>query len=155
MMHTEMTEQDLRRAVAALKNDRPEWLPVLDASLAVAERARPYGGEFAGAWVLDELEHRIGRPTWLPNLRVLVSYGFLEKAGESTRGGKRAWYRCVEAQTLRRVLDDLRSGAGPSQPPASPPSRKFRFVGAGDSGEPGSDTGRRAGDITYQPRSWR
>jgi len=31
----------------------------------------------------------------------------------------------------------------------------FRFIGAGASGEPGSDTGRRAGEIDYEPPSWR
>ena len=53
-----MNEREALRAVAALKNERPEWLPVLEATLVVAERANPYGGEFAGAWVLDELEQR-------------------------------------------------------------------------------------------------
>lgn len=150
-----MSEYDLRRAVAALRNERPEWLPVLDATLTVAERAQPYGGEFAGAWVLDELKNRIGHPTWLPNLRILVSYGFLEKAGESTRGGKRAWYRCADLQTLRRLLAELSPNTGGSEPPMTRSPAKFRFIGAGDSGQPGSDTARRSGDIKYQPRSWR
>jgi len=151
----DMNEQEALRAVAALRNERPEWLPVLEAALAVAERAEPYGGEFAGAWVLDELEQRAGHSTWIPNLRVLVSYGFLEKVGESTRGGRRAYYRCAGAQAIRRVLARLTPSQGHTQPPAGPPPRRFRFVAAGDSGQPGSDTGRRAGDILYQPRSWR
>lgn len=150
-----MNEHEALRAVAALSNERPEWLPVLEATLAVAERAQPYGGEFAGAWVLDELEQRVGHPTWLPNLRVLLSYGFLEKVGESTRGGRRAYYRCSDPQAIRRVLAQLTQAPGHIQPPAGRPPRRFRFVGAGDSGEPGSDTARRAGDIVYQPRSWR
>src|SRR5437667_1032745 len=146
-----MNEREALRAVAALKNERPEWLPVLEATLVVAERANPYGGEFAGAWVLDELEQRVGHPTWLPNLRILVSYGFLEKVGESTRGGRRAYYRCADTEAIRRVLAQLTSSGGQTQTPAGPPSRRFRFVGAGNSGEPGSDTGRRSGDIAYQP----
>jgi hypothetical protein len=151
-----MNEREALRAVLALRNERPEWLPVLDATLAVAERAEPYGGEFAGAWVLDELEKRNGHPTWLPNLRVLLTYGFLEKTGDSARGGRRAYYRCAGAQAIRRVLSRFPvAPSTPSQPPAGPPPKRFRFVGAGDSGQPGSDTGRRAGDVSYQPRSWR
>ncbi len=96
---------------------RPQWLPVLEAVLTVADRAEPYGGEFAGAWVLDELEQQTGHPTWLPNLRVLVRYGFLEKAGESTRGGRRAYYRCVGAEAIARALTRLAPVGGHGQRP--------------------------------------
>ncbi len=150
-----MNEREALRAVAALTKERPQWLPVLEAALTVAERAEPYGGEFAGAWVLDELEARTGHPTWLPNLRVLLSYGFLEKVGESTRGGRRAYYRCVGKQAIARALTRLAPAGGHGLSPPGPPPGRFRFVGAGNSGEPGSDTARRAGDVTYQPRSWR
>jgi len=74
-----MNENQAFRAVAALARERPQWVPVLQAVLTVAERAEPYGGEFAGAWVLDELGNRSGSQTWLPNLRVLVTYGLLKK----------------------------------------------------------------------------
>ncbi len=150
-----MEDQEALRAVAALTKERPQWLPVLEAALTVAERAEPYGGEFAGAWVLDELEQRTGHRTWLPNLRVLVSYGFLEKVGASTRGGRRAYYRCVGAQAIGRALTRLVPVGGRGDRPPGPPAGRFRFVAAGSSGEPGSDIARRAGDITYQPRSWR
>jgi hypothetical protein len=150
-----MNEQDAIRAVAALAKERPQWVSVLAAALAVAERAQAYGGEFAGAWVLDELEHRTGQRTWLPNLRVLQSYGLLEKVGESTRGGRRAYYRCVNAQAIGTALTRLApAGEQDNRPPDVPPKR-FQFVGAGDSGEPGTDVARRAGEITYLPRSWR
>lgn len=152
-MMLRVNEQQALRAMAALQNERPEWLPVLEAALTVAERVAPYGGEFAGAWVLDELEKRSGHPTWLPNLRVLVTYGFLTKAGESTRGGRRAYYRFNNAKAVR---DLLRSTSRLSAPPPAPPTAgKFHFVGAGDSGTPGSATGRDAGEIIYRPRSWR
>ncbi len=148
-----MNEQEALRAVAALTQERPQWVPVLVAALAVAERAEPYGGEFAGAWVLDELEQQTGHPTWLPNLRVLVSYGFLEKVGESTRGGRRAYYRCVNAEAIGHALSRLAPvGAHRKRPPDTPP-RRFQFVGAGNSGEPGTEVARRAGEITYLPRS--
>jgi hypothetical protein len=151
----QMNEQQALRAVAALTKERPQWVPVLAAALTVAERAQPYGGEFAGAWVLDELEQRTGKRTWLPNLRVLLSYGFLEKVGESTRGGRRAYYRCVNAQAIGRALTRLAPVGGHGQRPPDRPPRKFQFVGAGNSGEPGTDVARRAGEITYLPRSWR
>src|SRR5438876_11924918 len=120
-----MNEREALRAVAALKNERPEWLPVLEATLVVAERANPYGGEFAGAWVLDELEQRTGQPTWLPNLRVLLSYGFLEKVGDSTRGGRRAYYRCVNAQAIGRALTRLAPVAGQGERSPDVPARRF------------------------------
>jgi|SRR5438128_6479052 len=150
-----MNEQEALRAVAALSKERPQWVAVLAAALTVAERAQPYGGEFAGAWVLDELEQRTGQATWLPNLRVLLSYGFLEKVGDSTRGGRRAYYRCVNAQAIGRALTRLAPVGGWGERPPDVPARRFHFVGAGDSGEPGTDVARRAGEITYLPRSWR
>lgn len=150
-----MEEWQVLRAIATLKKERPEWLPVLEAALVVAERCEPYGGEFAGAWVLDELKQQTGHPIWLPNLRVLISYGFLEKVGESSRGGRRAYYRFTDRQTIGRVLAQLGPVQGPSERPPGPPRARFSFIGAGDSGEPGSDTARRAGEISYQPRSWR
>jgi hypothetical protein len=150
-----MNEREALRAVAALTRERPQWLPVLKAALTVAERAEPSGGEFAGAWVLDELAERSGHATWLPNLRVLLSYGFLEKVGESTRGGRRAYYRVAGARAIARALLQLVPEGGETQAPPGPSPRRFRFVAAGDSGEPGSDTGRRTGDLIYQPRSWR
>ncbi len=148
-----MNESQALRAVAALTQERPEWLPILEAALAVAERSEPYGGEFTGAWVLDELEQRAGHPTWFPNLRVLITYGFLEKAGESTRGGRRAYYRCTGTQLIRRVLARLAPVRDQGERPPGSPLGRFHFVGAGNSGQPRSDTARRAGDIIYRPPS--
>ncbi len=42
-------------AVRRLAVEHPEWMPVLEAAVAVAESSEPHGGEFAGAWVLDEV----------------------------------------------------------------------------------------------------
>jgi len=151
-----MDENQALRAVSALARERPQWLPVLQAVLTVAERVERYGGEFAGAWVLDELGSRSGSQTWFPNLRVLVSYGFVEKAGETVRGGRRAYYRCPGARAIGRALTQLATApeASQSPPPAAEASR-FRFIGSGNSGDPNSDTARRSGEIIYQPRSWR
>ena len=152
-MHYAST-MDVQRAIGALVNDRPEWIPVLEAACAVSDRVEAYGGEFAGAWVIDELERRTGRPTWLPNLRVLVSYGLIEKAGESSRGGRRAYYRFSAKQSIKEALTRL-GAAGESGKPRSGGERRFHFIAAGDSGEPGSDIARRSADIEYEPRSWR
>lgn len=153
-----MNEHEAARAIASLTRERPEWLPVLGAALRVAERCEAYGGEFAGSWVLDELRQETSRSIWLPNLRLLISYGFLEKAGESSRGGRRAYYRFTDRKTIERVLGQV-SNTAPIEPASEQRSTaqagRFKFVGAGDSRNPGSETGRRAGDISYEPRSWR
>ena len=152
---TAMDKRHVLRAIAALSKERPEWLPVLDAALVVAERCEPYGGEFAGAWVLEELKRQIGHPVWLPNLRVLISYGFLEKVGESTRGGRRSYYRFTDRQTVGSVLAEHRPVQPKTETGPGPHAPRFRFIAAGNSGQPRSDIARRSGDIPYQPRSWR
>lgn len=93
--------------VAELARERPGWLIVLKAATAVAEAAEPHGGRFAGRWVLEELSTELGRPAWLPGLRLLVGYGLIEKSGESTRGGSRAYYRMPHWQAIRTALDRL------------------------------------------------
>jgi hypothetical protein len=145
---------DAETAVSALVNDRPEWIPVLEAACAVSDRVEAFGGEFAGAWVIDELERRTGRRTWLPNMRLLVSYGLIEKVGESSRGGRRAYYRFSAKQSIKNALVRIGAG-GDSGEPRSKGVRRFHFIAAGDSGESGSDWARRSADIEYEPRPWR
>lgn len=147
-----MTDR-VERAVATLEAERPEWIPVLEAAIAVSDRVEEFGGEFAGAWVLDELERRVGRRTWLPNLRVLQSYGLIEKVGESVRGGRRAYYRMPAKKLVADVLSRLRDTRRPDSSP--PPTRGFAFVGSGDSGESGSDWARRSADLPFAPKTWR
>jgi hypothetical protein len=132
--------------VARLAREHPEWLPVLEAAIAVAASAESHGGEFAGAWVVDELARRSGR-RWVPNLRILVSYGFIEKSGPSTRGGRRAYYRMLDRPGVERALKAHRVDGGPR--------RALRFIGAGASADAPADAARRAGEIAYEPRSWR
>src|ERR1051326_5784000 len=118
-------EQPVRR----LAIEHPDWLPVLEAATAVAERVEEHGGgEFAGAWGVDELARR-GSPRWIPNLRILVSYGSLEKSGPSTRGGRRAYYRMLDRKGVAEALETWREGrAGQLQ-------RNLRFIAAGASTE--------------------
>jgi hypothetical protein len=136
------------QAVRRLAIEHPDWLPVLEAATAVAARVEEHGGEFAGAWVVEELAQR-GSPRWIPNLRILVSYGLLEKSGPSTRGGRRAYYRMLDREGVAEALktwDDTRAGQN---------RRTLRFIGAGASTQPPADAARRADEIRYEPRSWR
>ena len=137
---------DVQRAVRRLAMEHPEWLPVLEAAAAVAANVEEYGGEFAGASVVDELARR-GSPRWIPNLRILVGYGLLEKSGPSTRGGRRAYYRMPDPAGVVTALEAWRANGEKR--------RTLRFVAAGASTEPPADTARQAGEITYAPRSWR
>jgi hypothetical protein len=139
---------EAEQAVRRLAIERPEWLPILEAATAVAARVEEHGGEFAGAWVVDELARR-GLPRWIPNLRILVSYGLLEKSGPSTRGGRRAYYRMLDRGGVEDAL------AAWSERRGLQSRRSLRFVAAGASTEPPSDAARRADEIGYEPRSWR
>jgi hypothetical protein len=90
-----------------LAYEHPDWVPVLRAACVVAEQTDPYGGQFAGRWVLQELERQTRTRQWQPGLRRLVAYGLLEKVGESTRGGRRAYYRMPDRQGVERALEEL------------------------------------------------
>src|SRR5262245_54084255 len=100
-------EQETREAVLALAYEQPDWLPVLRAACEVARKSEPYGGRFAGSWVLQELARHLNQPVWRPGLRRLAGYGLLEKSGASTRGGSRAYYRMPQRTVVEEVLDDM------------------------------------------------
>jgi hypothetical protein len=87
--------------------EQPDWVPVLQAACEQARASEPYGGEFAGSWVLRKLEELTGQPSWRPGLRLLVGYGLIEKSGESTRGGRRAYYRMPDREGVCLALDEL------------------------------------------------
>jgi hypothetical protein len=140
-------DTDVAQAVRRLAIEHADWLPVLEAAASVAADLEPQGGEFAGSWVVDELARR-GSPRWIPNLRILVSYGLLEKSGPSTKGGRRAYYRMPDRAGVLKALEAWQRGGDGKR-------RRLRFVGAGASTDAPFDTGRRAGEVTYEPRSWR
>src|SRR4051812_28286206 len=99
-----------REAVRDLAHEHPDWIPVVRAACVVAARTEPFGGQFAGRWVLQELANERSVPiheVWKPGLRRLVVYGLLEKAGQSTRGGRRAYYAMPHRAEIERALDDL------------------------------------------------
>ncbi len=105
-----MEGQDGYRAVMRLAQERPELLAAVRASLARADAAQPYGGDFAGAWVLRELG------SWLPGLRTLRAAGILEKSGPSTRSGNRAYYRMPDREGVRQALAELGQFRGAPSP---------------------------------------
>jgi hypothetical protein len=144
MISGQQDATDVAKAVHRLAYERPDWLPVLDAAVAVAAKVEAYGGDFAGAWVVQQLAER-GGPRWVPNLRILASYGLIEKSGPSTRSGRRAYYRMPHRGEVERALKAWREQNGTP--------RQLRLIGAGASGT--SDTASRAGEIAYEPRSWR
>lgn len=97
-----------------IADECPNYIPVLAAAAAVARETETQGGRFAGRWVLQEVERTLGRPWWVPGLNLLLRYGLLEKAGDSSRGKHRAYYRMrdrtgVEA-AIRRIEEGVRVG---------------------------------------------
>ena len=99
--------QDARQNVMRLAYEYPDWVPVLRAACAQARKSEPYGGQFAGSWVLKELQEQTGDPAWRPGLRRLVAYGLLVKVGESTRGGRRAYYQMPDRAEIERILNEM------------------------------------------------
>ena len=90
--------------------EHPDWVPVLQAACDQAQASERFGGEFAGSWVLQKLKEQTGEPAWKPGLRLLVGYGLLAKSGESTRGGRRAYYRMPDRTGVEQALAELASG---------------------------------------------
>ena len=113
-----------REAVLRVAAEDPQWLPAVRAAVSVAERR---GDEFAGAWILSELQRSDADRTWYPNFRRLVTFGILEKVGDSTRGGQRAYYRIVDIAGVRRGLEEAGRSA------ADRPGR-LSFTAVGRSG---------------------
>ena len=90
-----------------LAQEHPDWVPVVRAACLQDREAEPFGGEFAGSWVLQKVKDLTGEPAWKPGLRLLVAYGVLEKSGESTRGGRRAYYRMPDRAGVEEALSAL------------------------------------------------
>lgn len=96
----------VRRLVSA---QRPDWVGLLQASCLWARKAESNGsGMFAGSWVLEEWATRTGNPLWRPGgLRPLAAEGLIKKAGDSTRGGRRAYYRMPQRAVIEEALQEL------------------------------------------------
>lgn len=101
--------------VIALLREHPEWIGIVKASLEEARSIK--SGGFAGAWVLNRARKYHGI-SWVPNLRKLSSYGILEKDGESSRGGRRAYYVMPDPDGVERALSEKSVGTTNSPYPA-------------------------------------
>ena len=88
-------------AVKRLARERAKWLPIVEACLEENKRT---GGDFAGAWVLEEAKKR--GVQWFPNLRILVSYGILQVKDRS-RSGRRAYYIMPDPEGVQRALQEM------------------------------------------------
>lgn len=126
-----------REAVKRLAAEQPEWVPAVRAALTLAESGRDV---FPGASIVGELRRQQAARTWYPNFRPLATYGVVEKAGRSTRGGSRAYYRIPDLEGVRQGLRDLEAteGGARTYPDLS-------FTGIGRSGR--SDLSERAEEI--------
>ncbi len=92
-------------AVVQLLRDYPEWFPVVSAALEEAQTIK--SNRFAGAWMLARAKKR--GVQWIPNFRKLVSYGVLQKDGDSSRGGKRAYYSMPDIEGVEKALKEYDS----------------------------------------------
>jgi hypothetical protein len=100
--------------VVELARERPEWLFILEAACAEAEASERYGGRFAGRWVLQRAAEQSGQSVWKPGLRLLVGYGLMRKDGESTRGGRRAYYRMPNWRDIKESVQLIKTTDSPS-----------------------------------------
>ena len=89
-------------AVHRLAKEYPKWIPVVRACLREARRVK---GDFAGAWVLQETKKE--GVQWFPNLRILVSYGILQRT-DVTRAGRRAYYIMPDIDGVEKALNELK-----------------------------------------------
>jgi hypothetical protein len=87
--------------VLRLLNEYPEERTLLRAACEVASRCEP--GDFAGSWVLQEMEHQTGERAWRPGLRRLSAFGLIEKTG-TARGGRRAYYQMPDRAGVEQAL---------------------------------------------------
>ena len=97
---------DTRRLVLRLAHEHPDWLPILRAACTKARETEQTCGEFAGSWVLQEAARMTGQPEWRPGLRLLSSWGLLEKT-DVARGGRRAYYRMLDREGIERALEEI------------------------------------------------
>ena len=90
--------------VRRLLHEHPEERPLLQAACDQARKCEP--GDFAGSWVLQEMAQQTGKPAWRPGLRRLSAFGLIEKT-DTSRGGRRAYYRMPDRPAVEQVLAEL------------------------------------------------
>lgn len=99
MTHMEKTSG--YKGVMRIAYEKPEWLGVVQSAL---ETARATKGDFAGAWVLNRAKEK--GINWFPNLRILVTYGILQKIDVS-RGGRRAYYSMPDPEGVEQAIKEI------------------------------------------------
>lgn len=90
-----------------LLKDYPEWRPVVKAALEETKSLKT--SRVAGAWILNRAKRN--GVHWIPNFRKLVSYGILQKEGESTQGGRRSYYSMPDIQGVEKALKESGEGS--------------------------------------------
>jgi hypothetical protein len=93
-----------KQQVLRLLNEYPEERHLLRAACEQARKCEP--GDFAGSWVLQEMEQQTGEPAWRPGLRRLSASGLIEKTG-TARGGRRAYYRMPDRAGVEQALAEI------------------------------------------------
>lgn len=85
-----------------LLEEKPEWISILRACVKCAEKY----GEFAGSWVLKEVEKELKKKVWVPGLRTLVAYDILKKT-DTSRGGRRAYYIMPDIDGTKKAIQEF------------------------------------------------
>ena len=88
--------------VKRLAEERPDWIPIVKECIECAEKYK----EFAGSWVLRNLEKKTKKKVWKPGLRTLAAYGILKKT-DTSRGGRRAYYTMPNLEEVKKALHEL------------------------------------------------
>jgi len=88
--------------VKRLSEERPDWVPIIKECFECAQKYK----EFAGSWVLNNLEEKTKKRIWKPGLRTLVAYGILERT-KTSRGGRRAYYILPDIEGTKKALQEL------------------------------------------------
>ncbi len=89
------------KGVMRIVYENPRWLGVVQSALETSKATK---GDFAGSWVLNRAKEK--GINWFPNLRILVTYGILQKVDVS-RGGRRAYYSMPDPEGVEQAIKEL------------------------------------------------